>query len=64
MGGSPFDVGFLFASTHPRTDVADPWAPEMGALTTSLWYKGKIFAYGVAEVIQSLPVKVLCFLLW
>lgn len=55
---------FFFAGMHPRTDVADLWAPEMGALTTSLRCEGKIFTYGVAEVIQSLPVKVLCFLLW
>lgn len=62
-GESHFDVGFLFANMHPRTYVADQWPPEMEALTTSLWCKGKIFTYGVAEVIQSLPVKVLCFLL-
>lgn len=63
-GESHFDVGFLFAGMHPRTEVPDQWAPEMGALTTSLWYKGKIFTCVVAEVIQSLPVKVQCFLPW
>lgn len=63
-GESHFDMEFLFAGMHPRTDGADQWAPEMGALTTSLSYKGKIFTCEVAEVIQSLPVKVQCFLLW